>query len=802
MQKVKNMTLEVSLKPFRQTNPAYVEAVCKEIFTQWRPLVKDAATVSILLWTSDGSELLDYDGCPDTPFEWAYWVGNANATPATHASRSDPEGVGLHSRPWRYLPEPPVMTYGILKRIVATLRRVGGEILEGKPIRVGTTFDPGPEFAKSDFKYRRHNEICRGNTIGVKSFVCSYATLHGDDRPYAGYPNGIPEGLPFGRFFGRQAQCFLGDMGFDYIWFSNGLGFGRDTWSTTGAVFDGTRFSGEALAEVRESVFAFWKLFREECPSYPIETRGTNMTMGIDFASDGVPLKEVYEAGLGILPPPNSPWAALDGDFGLELAGYMSRIAELPGEEFLFRYYLHDPWWVNSPWYDRYNGMPHDIYLPLGISRINAAGQVCSPTHFNILSIDNTYGELSEQCANEVIPHLKKGFKDAPDAPAPLTWVYPFREYSACRDDRMIEEIFAGDWFVRSAINAGAPVAGVVSTSHFLGHKKELYEGSILLTPVPEAESAFEDAILSYLEAGGRVIFYGSTRRASPRFLHTVGVKNVPEGAEGVLPLTLHGHACGRIKHTPLIGGGSLTEVCESEMGLAFAGERVIATRGRGFVWLRGLASNDFLPGKKRLIPQKETEYYPVERLLLCALKEMGYSIRFEKEAEQPSPVVMLHRHDNGYVYAQYSPCNAVKTLLKLPLGAPILDGYDVRLEEGCAAYHFPKAERRECRVFVEQREGVVFCQERHPCSAELRRRIRVGGLKNATVRFLAEGYCKEQVEVRLNPVGDACLVSEPLEVTYGKAEGMTYCEVHNVTGTLVFSLPMRKTDFTKVSFS
>ena len=89
MHQLKNMTLEVSLKPFRQTDPAYVEAVCKEIFTQWRPLVKDAATVSVLLWTSDGSELLDYDGCPDTPFEWAYWVGNANATPATHRVIAD-----------------------------------------------------------------------------------------------------------------------------------------------------------------------------------------------------------------------------------------------------------------------------------------------------------------------------------------------------------------------------------------------------------------------------------------------------------------------------------------------------------------------------------------------------------------------------------------------------------------------------------------------------------------------------------------------------------------------------------------
>ncbi|MBQ8431318.1 MAG: hypothetical protein IJX28_00390 [Clostridia bacterium] len=795
MHRLKNMTLEVSLKPFRSTDAAFVEEVCRTIFEQWKPLVKDAECVSILLWTADGSELLDYDGCDDTPFEWAYWVGNANATPATHRSRSDPEGIELHAKPRLYISEPPVMTYGILKRIVTTLRRVGGELLGGKPIRVGTTFDPGPEFARSDFKYRRHNEICQGNTMGIKSFVCSYATLNGDDRVYAGYPNGIPHGLPFGRFFGRQAQCFLRDMGFDYIWFSNGIGFGRDTWSTTGAVFDGEAFHAEALPEVKQAVFDFWKLFREECPSYPIETRGTNMTMGIDFASDGVPLKAVYDADFGLLPPPNSPWAALDGDFGLELAGYMSRIAELPGQEFLFRYYLHDPWWVNSPWYDRYNGMPHDIYLPLAVSRIDAEGRIGTPTHVNILSIDNTYGQLPEQCATEVIPHLQKGFRELPDAPAPVVWVYPFTAYSQCRDETMIGEIFAGDWFIRSCINAGAPIAGVVSVENFLKHEKSLYAGSILVTPVPEADSAFEADILNYLTAGGRVIFYGSTRRASQRFLHTVGVKNT-HGVEGELPLTLEGEPCGRIKHTPVIGGGPLTEALAGGQPLALAGEKVIATRGEGFVWLRGLASNDFIKGKKRLIPQREEDYYPVERLMLRALSELGCTILYEKPVGQPSPVMMLHRFDNAFVLAQYSPSTVVKTKLKLPLGAPILDGYDVCLEEGYATYHFPKAERRECRVFVEQAEGVVYCHEHPPCSARMRRRVRVGGLKNATVRFLGEDYCKECLDVRLNTSGDACLLSDPMEYSYKTEQGVTYCEVRNVTGTLTFSMPLRDGPF------
>ena len=42
--------------------------------------------------------------------------------------------------------------------------------------------------------------------------------------------------------------------------------------------------------------------------------------------------------------------------------------------------YIHDPWWINSPWYDRYDGSPCDIYLPMAISRINADGRVINIT--------------------------------------------------------------------------------------------------------------------------------------------------------------------------------------------------------------------------------------------------------------------------------------------------------------------------------------------------------------------------------------------------------------------------------------
>ncbi|MBR2432882.1 MAG: hypothetical protein IKB23_08195, partial [Clostridia bacterium] len=356
----KSVTLELSLKPFKKTDTAYIENVCDQIFTQWRPLLKERETVSIMLWTADGSEILDYTGDFGEEFEWCKYAGTANHQ---FPKDAEPKYISLHERKQLYINDPPVMTYGILKNIVSAIKRIGKKHFPSANILVGENFDIGPEFAVSDFKYKRHPEICTGSILDRHGFIDSTAVLNGDNRKYAAYPDGIPAGTPFGTFLGKQSAKFLPDMGFDYLWFSNGLGFSANPWAMTGKIFDGEKYYPEKLAVTKAKVFEFWQLFRAEC-DIPLRTRGTNNSVGIDYATDGVPLYDLYNAELDIQPPPNSPWAALNDNFGLEIMGHMTRICELPGNDFLFRYYIHDPWWVNTPWYDRYDGQPYDIYLP------------------------------------------------------------------------------------------------------------------------------------------------------------------------------------------------------------------------------------------------------------------------------------------------------------------------------------------------------------------------------------------------------------------------------------------------------
>ena len=504
-----SITLEMSLKPFQKTDDVSIEMVCRNAFEQWRPLLKHTQVISVMLWTSDGSEILDYNGDLDAPFEWCYFLGTANLELAGASDRPD---LSLHKKKRLYMENPPVMTYGILKKIVAAIKKQGQAMFPNAQIRVGETFDIGPEFAISDFKYHRHREICGGGGVDDCRFVDSTAVLKADTRGYAAYPEGIPEGTPFGLFLGKQAQCFLTELGFDYLWLSNGLGFSDNPWSMVGKIYDGEQFHPERLRKTKDSIFAFWKQFRLGCPDFPIETRGTNNSVGIDYATDGVPLQDIYDAGLNITPPPNSPWAALNYNFGLELMGHMTRIANLPQDSFLFRYYIHDPWWVNSPWYDRYDGQPHDIYLPMAIARMDENGQVRSADRLNLLSIDNSYGELPDCCVNEPLPHLIKAEKDKSDEPAPFVWVYPVREYTTTDQPELLREMFLGDRFVEKSINDGFPLNCVVSTDNFLLHKSDLYQQSILVSPIPEREAVLRQFV-TFAEHGIKTIFYGTKER-------------------------------------------------------------------------------------------------------------------------------------------------------------------------------------------------------------------------------------------------------------------------------------------------
>ena len=503
-----NVTLEISLKPFKQTDEAYIRKICAGIFEQWKPLLKGRKSISLMLWVGDGSELLDYAGDLDTPFEWARFVGTANQP---YLEDGAPLETSLHERKQDYMKNAPVMTYGTLKKIVSCVKEEGKKAFPDTEMRVGETFDIGPEFAISDFKYNRHTEICTGSKLDRHGFVDATARLHSDDRYYAAYPDGIPEETTFGTFLGKQSEIFLRDMGFDYLWLSNGLGFSSNPWDKTGKIFDGENYYPEKLSETRNRVFEFWKLFRAEC-SFPLETRGTNNSVGIDYASDGVPLYDVYNAALDITAPPNSPWAALNDNYGLEIMGHMTRVCELPSDRFPFRYYIHDPWWINSPWYDRYDGSPCDIYLPMAISRINANGEVETANSFNILSIDNSYGELPDACVNEPLPHILKAEKDAADEPSPFVWVYPMREYTTSYDAALLREMNLGDNYVCEAINNGLPLSCVVSTDNFLKHGVTVYKKSILISPVPENPQVLEK-LAAFGGSGLGVLMYGTKEK-------------------------------------------------------------------------------------------------------------------------------------------------------------------------------------------------------------------------------------------------------------------------------------------------
>lgn len=503
------INLELSLKPFKKTDSAYIKEVVSGIFKQWHALLKNRKTISVMLWVGDGSELLDYAGNLSDEFEWCRFIGTANLP---LLASDEPLETTPHKRKQNYIENASRMTYAILKEIISAIKEEGKRAFPNSTVRVGETFDIGPEFAISDFKYNRHREICSGSShVDGCGFVDATAILAADTHRYAAYPNGIPEGTAFGTFLGKQAGVFLKDMGFDYLWLSNGLGFSADPWIKTGKIFDGEKYYPEKLEKTKAQVFAFWKLLRDACPDIPIETRGTNNTVGIDYASDGVPLYDIYKANLGITAPPNSPWAALNDNFGLEMAGHMSRCCELPSEKFPFRYYIHDPWWVNSPWYDRYDGSPCDIYLPMSISRIDADGNISTPNTLNVLSIDNSFGDMPDACVNEPLPHLLRAEKYASDEPAPLVWIYPLREYTQATDRETLREMNEGDNFICDQINDGLPLCCVTSTDSFRRHSADVYKKSTILSPIPE-EADLLDKLLDLASRGIKVIIYGGER--------------------------------------------------------------------------------------------------------------------------------------------------------------------------------------------------------------------------------------------------------------------------------------------------
>lgn len=750
---VGRVCLELSLKPFGyDKSVAGCEAVARELFTKWQPLLRYASGCAILLWTSDGSEILDYTGDLDDEFEWCRYIGigNWDRTKEKNPAK-DKEDYCLHRFPIHYMENPPEMTYRDLKNIIAALKKVGQE-MTGFSIEIGETFDPGPEFAYSYFKFERHPEIATGSIMGAKRWVHCASRLHADNRAYAAYPNGIPEGTHLGEFLGRQFMAMKRDLGFDYIWLSNGFGFSLQSWNWTGELFDGEGFDFSAAARITQNIREFWEYFTREIGDTRVETRGSNLSTGMDIAAHGCPIDDIY-AVKNLVGPPNSPWAALNYRFGLELVGYMSHIAKAPEKGYAFRYYIHDPWWHNSPWFDRYGRSPHDIYLPLAVACLDSEGKAIKPYTLDMLSIDDSFGKMPDRCNMEVIPHILTAYNDYPDAPGMVTWVYPFDMY--CRlglKEGKMERIMMDDWLMESAMDYGFPVSSVISDHDFIGADTKLWKNTILTMPVPEAGSALETALMTALHAGARVILYGTTEYASAALREKLGVTlcDPIEGEMNVetnLPLdTAEVNAYSRsLQHIALLSGGGIREqacdganVCAAVTQGSEKRAYVVRSTDGQIMWIRG--SFPHRPSQYSLPDYRNPAKDFVPGVLFrSAMSKFGYTIHFDcYDISTRLPVVLFSRCREALWMNSFVKDTTVKMQITTPDGAPAFRNTDFIIENDTATYALEKSTHNDCRAFVKQKNrGRIRCMQLTPyCYNIMDEKIVLEDLDDATVTF------------------------------------------------------------------
>jgi len=769
-------TLEVSLKPFFDESYEGMRKVCEELFKQWAPLLEQAEKASLLLWASDGSEILDYAGSLDDRFEWACWIGIANPIPGGERAFDDFDSVFHFPRKYREDAKP--RTYRWLKSLVSVMKETCME-LTGKRLAVGAIFDSGPEFAVSSFKYERHGEICNGSTIYPRSFATCDSALKADSRRYAGFPEGIAEGTSLGRFLGRQAACYARDIGFDYLWLSNGMGFGSEAWKYDGAIFDRKKFHVERIPEAKERMLRFWREFREEF-KLPVETRGSNFSAGIEMSSDAAPLKELFALAKPARPV-NSPWAAINRNPGFELTAWMSHFADAP-ESIPFRLYVDDIWFAFTPWRDMYRKTAWDIDMPLSVSALDSQGRARVASSVAILGANDCYGKIDPRIAGEVEPALLNALDGRPDAPGPLLWIYPLSSYDelATGKDARPDAVFAEDWFIGQATQEGLPLNSVCDATIFktlVAEKPETFEGRVLVAPVSGLSPDVVKALRRILPRADGVLLYGSLEFACAELREIVGLR-LSEGMDGDVSVDVaglefdsaaYGEISSKFEVFKQYCGGPLREVLDekaSASAVAWAekgGERrVIASwrdlpDGGRVAWTRALVAGDPKSRSHIIVPPPATEKFPAARLPRLLLQLFGFSIVCKSlAAESMPPCVTISRKANAFVFSGLSMDASASLAMSLPLGAPLFNGSESFVEGSSARFNVPKSWRAECRFFVERDEpGLVACERIESHVPGSPNRFAIKGLKNSTLHFLPEPGSLGRLKIQPSFKGD-----------------------------------------------
>ena len=168
-------------------------------------------------------------------------------------------------------------------------------------------------------------------------------------------------------------------------------------------------------------------------------------------------------------------------------------------------------------------------------------------------------------------------------------------------------------------------------------------------------------------------------------------------------------------------------------------------------------------------------------------LADFGYSIKFDRKSDGVKPnALTISRVDNSLTVSVYSPNLTTDTLLKFPLGAPVLTGTDTEIRDGHAVYRFGMSEHKECRVFVKQDGGVVSLKEFAPVSLSYHRKLKISGLKNAEICIMPESG--GEVYLSSSMEDSAVKTVDCLKRVEDRENGVYY-KGENISGTFIVLL-------------
>jgi hypothetical protein len=770
---IRRLTLEMSLKPFKSLDAQAIRETCRTALETWTKLIDRCDQLAILLWVADGSDILEWSGDLDNRLTAGQWVGFCNLdVPDLYLS----EWYGVQ-RARAYMTTPPPLAYRDLQAMIGHLRQAARDLM-GRDISVGMTFDPGPEFAISQFKYEKHPEILFDDyrKRAPMHFVTCQASLHADPSPYGGMPAGIPEGTSMGTFLGAQVGACARDLGYDFVWLSNGFGYSHFAWTQTGELFEEGRFRPEQAQSQREKTNAFWRDFRNAAGDIPVFVRGTNSSVGVDLATDGVSHADIMEIGKLPLAPCNLPILQADA-LAKDIVTFMTRMARTPGREILYRTYVNDPWFDQNPWFDIYNREPLEFYSALSVSRLSEDGRVDTPTDLSILTIDTETGDLPVDEANEVIPHYLRALSLRADAAGPVVWVYPFDEYDAVLKNRpeLLDHVFSHDCFIESAVDGGLPL-NTVCGSHALSamlQSKRLPEAT-WLAPVPLGDWPWLAGLLEHVARGGKVIFCGPLDTAPPALQQALELSLDPEPLEGDFSVEnrLQGDDFAEameeelpLRHRAIVSGGGLRAIGDwDNPGMRITAHRdgkrracaVVRSRpewnGGQLGWIRGTVPLGIKEGTFSLPRDRADDVARVQDWARHLLAEFGLGILQRRQSVSTEPIrLFIKRYQGAWYFVGSKPDTTVHARVRTDDGAPVFLEYQTPIVAGYGEEHFGKTICNEVRFFVRMSDGVVKAKEL-AAPPDKQRVLSLTGCVDATVTIYPDPQALREGKVLVIP--------------------------------------------------